>query len=50
MLRMWVLTVFTDTDSSAAISIWVAGPDQAERGAALVRELGHGVTVVGATG
>jgi len=36
--------------TSGAVSIWVAGPDQAERGAALVRELGHGVTVVGATG
>jgi prephenate dehydrogenase len=36
--------------TSGAVSIWVAGPDQAERGAALVRELGHGVTIVGATG
>ena len=33
--------------TSGAVSIWVAGPDQAERGAALVRELGHGVTLVG---
>ena len=36
--------------TSGAVSIWVAGPEQAERGAALVRELGHGVTVVGVTG
>ncbi|MBS1863256.1 MAG: prephenate dehydrogenase/arogenate dehydrogenase family protein [Actinobacteria bacterium] len=36
--------------TSGAVSIWVAGPEQAERGAALVRELGHNVTVVGAGG
>jgi prephenate dehydrogenase len=36
--------------SSGAVSLWVAGAEQAERGAALVRELGHGVTVVGAAG
>jgi prephenate dehydrogenase len=33
---------------SGAISIWVAGPEQAERAAALVRELGHGVSLLGA--
>ncbi len=31
---------------SGAISLWVAGEEQAERAAALVRELGHGATVV----
>jgi prephenate dehydrogenase len=36
--------------TSGAVSLWVAGSAQAERGAALVRELGHGVTVVGAGG
>jgi prephenate dehydrogenase len=36
--------------TSGAVSIWVAGPEQAERGAALVRGLGHGVTIVGAGG
>jgi prephenate dehydrogenase len=36
--------------SSGAVSLWVAGAEQAERGAALVRDLGHGVTVVGAGG
>jgi prephenate dehydrogenase len=36
--------------TSGAVSLWVAGPEQAERGAALVRELGHGVTVVAAGG
>jgi prephenate dehydrogenase len=36
--------------TSGAVSLWVAGAEQAERGAALVRELGHGVTVVGAAG
>ena len=36
--------------TSGAVSIWVAGPAQAERGATLVRELGHNVTVVGAGG
>jgi len=33
--------------TSGAVSLWLAGEEQAERGAALVRELGHGVTVVG---
>jgi prephenate dehydrogenase len=36
--------------TSGAVSLWVAGSEQAERGAALVRGLGHGVTVVGAGG
>jgi prephenate dehydrogenase len=36
--------------TSGAVSLWLAGEEQAERGAALVRELGHGVTVVGANG
>jgi prephenate dehydrogenase len=31
---------------SGAISLWVAGEEQAERGAALVRELGHSVSLV----
>ncbi len=31
---------------SGAISLWVAGDEQAERAAALVRGLGHGVTVL----
>jgi prephenate dehydrogenase len=31
---------------SGAISLWVAGEEQAERAAALVRELGHGATVL----
>jgi prephenate dehydrogenase len=31
---------------SGAISLWVAGDDQAERAVELVRELGHAVTVV----
>jgi prephenate dehydrogenase len=34
--------------TSGAISLWVAGDEQAERAAALVRELGHTVTVLGA--
>jgi hypothetical protein len=33
--------------TSGAVSLWVAGPEQAERAAALVRELGHTVTVLG---
>ena len=33
--------------SSGAVSLWVAGAEQAERAAALVRELGHTVTVLG---
>jgi len=36
--------------SSGAVSLWLAGGDQARRAATLVRELGHGVTVVGAGG
>jgi prephenate dehydrogenase len=36
--------------TSGAVSLWVAGQEQAERGAALVRQLGHSVTVVGAGG
>jgi len=36
--------------TSGAVSLWLAGEEQAERGAALVRELGHAVTVVGAGG
>ena len=31
---------------SGAISLWVAGEEQAERAAALVRELGHSATVL----
>ncbi len=33
--------------SSGAVSLWVAGDEQAARAAARVRELGHGVTVLG---
>lgn len=33
--------------SSGAVSLWVAGDEQAERAAARVRELGHSVTVLG---
>jgi prephenate dehydrogenase len=33
---------------TGAVSLWIAGSEQAERAVALVRELGHGVTVVGA--
>jgi prephenate dehydrogenase len=36
--------------TSGAVSMWVAGEAQAERGAALVRELGHGVSIVDAGG
>jgi prephenate dehydrogenase len=36
--------------TSGAISLWVAGGEQADRGAALVRELGHVVSVVGVDG
>jgi prephenate dehydrogenase len=32
--------------TSGAVSLWVAGAEQAERGAALVRGLGHAATVV----
>jgi prephenate dehydrogenase len=35
---------------SGAISLWVAGDEQAERAAALVRGLGHTVTALGAGG
>jgi prephenate dehydrogenase len=34
--------------NSGAVSLWVSGSEQAERAAALVRELGHTVTVPGA--
>jgi prephenate dehydrogenase len=34
--------------TSGAVSLWVAGAEQADRAAALVRELGHTVTVLGA--
>jgi prephenate dehydrogenase len=33
--------------TSGAVTLWVAGDEQAERAAALVRELGHTVTVLG---
>ena len=33
--------------TSGAVSLWVAGAEQAERAAALVRELGHTVSVLG---
>jgi prephenate dehydrogenase len=33
--------------TSGAVSLWVAGDEQAERAERLVRELGHGVTVLG---
>ncbi len=36
--------------TSGAVSLWVSGAEQAERAAALVRELGHTVTVLGAEG
>ncbi|HEX7058410.1 MAG TPA: prephenate dehydrogenase/arogenate dehydrogenase family protein [Solirubrobacterales bacterium] len=36
--------------TSGAISLWVSGPEQAERAAALVRELGHTVSVIGTGG
>ena len=34
--------------TSGAVSLWVAGDDQADRAAALVRELGHTVSILGA--
>jgi hypothetical protein len=34
--------------SSGAVTLWVAGDEQAGRAEALVRELGHTVTVLGA--
>jgi prephenate dehydrogenase len=34
--------------NSGAVSLWVSGEEQAERAAALVRELGHSATVLGA--
>jgi prephenate dehydrogenase len=34
--------------TSGAVSLWVAGDEQAERAAALVRELGHTVSILGA--
>ena len=36
--------------TSGAISLWVAGEEQARRAQALLTELGHGVTVLGAEG
>lgn len=36
--------------TSGAVTLWVAGDEQAERAAALVRELGHTVTVLGSDG
>jgi prephenate dehydrogenase len=33
--------------TSGAVSVWVAGTEQAERAAAIVRELGHAATVLG---
>ena len=36
--------------SSGAVSLWVAGAEQAERAATLVRDLGHTVTVLGSGG
>jgi prephenate dehydrogenase len=35
---------------SGAVSLWVAGDEQAQRAAALVRELGHAATVIGPSG
>jgi prephenate dehydrogenase len=34
--------------TSGAVTLWVAGAEQAERAAALVRELGHTVSILGA--
>ena len=34
--------------TSGAVSLWVAGAEQARRAVTLVRELGHTVTVLGA--
>jgi prephenate dehydrogenase len=36
--------------TSGAVSLWVSGADQADRAVALVRDLGHTVTVLGAGG
>ena len=36
--------------SSGAVSLWIAGPEQAERAAHLVRDLGHSVQVQDAAG
>ena len=36
--------------TSGAISLWVAGEEQAARAAALVRELGHSASIVDAEG
>ena len=33
--------------SSGAVTLWVAGEEQAQRAAALVRDQGHTVTVLG---
>ncbi len=35
-------------NSTGAIALWVAGPEEADRAATLVREMGHTVSVVGA--
>src|SRR6266516_4462161 len=35
---------------SGAVSLWVAGAEQAERAVALVRDLGHSATVIGPAG
>lgn len=43
------MTLYPASDmTSGAISLWVAGAEQAERAAELVRRLGHTVAVVGA--
>ena len=36
--------------SSGAVSLWIAGAEQAERAAALVRDLGHTVQVLDTAG
>jgi prephenate dehydrogenase len=36
--------------TSGAVSLWVSGDEQADRAAALVRELGHSVSAVGSDG
>jgi prephenate dehydrogenase len=42
------MALYPATDMrSGAISLWVAGAEQAERAAALVRELGHSVSLAG---
>jgi prephenate dehydrogenase len=45
------MALYPATDmKSGAISLWIAGAGQAERAAALVRELGHSVSLVGSEG